>query len=379
MEPLRELEEAYAAARRDPAFDAELARLLRDYVGRPTPLGLAARLSERLGCRGVAEARGPLPHGRAQDQQRPRPGAPREAHGQDARGGRDRRRPARGRDGHGVRAPRPRVRRLHGHRGHGAPGPERGADAPPRRRGARGRLRHAHAQGRDQRGDARLGDERAHDALPARVGPRRAPLPGDGARLPGGDRPRGARAGARGGRPPARPAPRLRRRRLERDRPLLRVPRGRGRADGGRRGGRALVASPGEHAARFLAEAGLGRRRGRAPGHADLPAAGRGRQRAADALRLGRASTTRRSGPSTRSCTTRGGSSTPRSRDEEALAAFHLLGETEGILPALESAHAVAWLVREGRVRSPRPDGDRQHERPRRQGPGDIRGGRKAS
>jgi tryptophan synthase beta chain len=34
-------------------------------------------------------------------------------------------------------------------------------------------------------------------------------------------------------------------------------------------------------------------------------------------------------------------------RDEEALAAFHLLGETEGILPALESAHAVAWLVRE--------------------------------
>ena len=27
--------------------------------------------------------------------------------------------------------------------------------------------------------------------------------------------------------------------------------------------------------------------------------------------------------------------------------AFHLLGETEGILPALESAHAVAWVVRE--------------------------------
>jgi tryptophan synthase beta chain len=33
--------------------------------------------------------------------------------------------------------------------------------------------------------------------------------------------------------------------------------------------------------------------------------------------------------------------------DDEALGAFHLLGETEGILPALESAHAVAWLVRE--------------------------------
>jgi tryptophan synthase beta chain len=51
MEPLRELEEAYEGARRDPAFDAELQRLLRVYVGRPTPLGLAERLSDRLGCR----------------------------------------------------------------------------------------------------------------------------------------------------------------------------------------------------------------------------------------------------------------------------------------------------------------------------------------
>ena len=36
--------------------------------------------------------------------------------------------------------------------------------------------------------------------------------------------------------------------------------------------------------------------------------------------------------------------------DEEALAAFHVLGETEGILPALESAHAVAWLIREAKA-----------------------------
>ena len=33
--------------------------------------------------------------------------------------------------------------------------------------------------------------------------------------------------------------------------------------------------------------------------------------------------------------------------DSEALAAFHLLSELEGIIPALESSHAVAWLVRE--------------------------------
>jgi tryptophan synthase beta chain len=50
MEPLAELERAYAAARADAGFRAELQALLRDYVGRPTPLGLASRLSERLGC-----------------------------------------------------------------------------------------------------------------------------------------------------------------------------------------------------------------------------------------------------------------------------------------------------------------------------------------
>jgi tryptophan synthase beta chain len=32
--------------------------------------------------------------------------------------------------------------------------------------------------------------------------------------------------------------------------------------------------------------------------------------------------------------------------DQEALSAFHLLSETEGIIPALESAHAVAYAVR---------------------------------
>jgi tryptophan synthase beta chain len=33
--------------------------------------------------------------------------------------------------------------------------------------------------------------------------------------------------------------------------------------------------------------------------------------------------------------------------DEEAVAAFHLLAETEGIIPALESAHGLAWIVKE--------------------------------
>jgi tryptophan synthase beta chain len=33
--------------------------------------------------------------------------------------------------------------------------------------------------------------------------------------------------------------------------------------------------------------------------------------------------------------------------DAEALEAFHLMASTEGIIPALESAHAVAWVARE--------------------------------
>jgi tryptophan synthase beta chain len=49
---LDQLTAAWDEARRDPAFSAELDRLLRDYVGRPTPLGFAGRLSAELG-RGV--------------------------------------------------------------------------------------------------------------------------------------------------------------------------------------------------------------------------------------------------------------------------------------------------------------------------------------
>jgi tryptophan synthase beta chain len=34
--------------------------------------------------------------------------------------------------------------------------------------------------------------------------------------------------------------------------------------------------------------------------------------------------------------------------DDEALAAFRTFSELEGIVPALEAAHAIAWLLREG-------------------------------
>jgi len=47
--PVAELEAAYFEARQDPAFVVQLRQLLRDFVGRPTPLGQARRLSAALG------------------------------------------------------------------------------------------------------------------------------------------------------------------------------------------------------------------------------------------------------------------------------------------------------------------------------------------
>ena len=44
-----EVQEAYDAARKDPEFDREWRRLLKDYVGRPSPLWFAERLTNHLG------------------------------------------------------------------------------------------------------------------------------------------------------------------------------------------------------------------------------------------------------------------------------------------------------------------------------------------
>jgi tryptophan synthase beta chain len=49
MAPIEELERAYREARQDPAFQTELSDLLRTYAGRPTPLYCAERLSRTLG------------------------------------------------------------------------------------------------------------------------------------------------------------------------------------------------------------------------------------------------------------------------------------------------------------------------------------------
>ena len=49
MAPLEELERAYAEARADAGFQAQLDDLLRNFAGRPTPLQFAGRLTQHLG------------------------------------------------------------------------------------------------------------------------------------------------------------------------------------------------------------------------------------------------------------------------------------------------------------------------------------------
>ncbi|MBI2939540.1 MAG: tryptophan synthase subunit beta [Chloroflexi bacterium] len=62
MPALDELIAAYTAAREDPAFQGEFDALCRDYVGRPTPLYAAERLGERIGGARIYLKREDLAH-----------------------------------------------------------------------------------------------------------------------------------------------------------------------------------------------------------------------------------------------------------------------------------------------------------------------------
>ena len=219
-------------------------------------------------------------------------------------------------------------------------------------------LRRAHAQGRHQRGHAALGDDRrtrrttASARSWARIRTRgwSASSSGSSARRPAAQcaRPAGRRrARRRGG---------LRGRRLQRGRHVRRL---RGHARPGwsasRPPGGAAVAN------------GAPRRAARLP--LQLPA-GRARPDHRGALRSRRAWTTRASGPSTPTSPQPGAPSTTPSTDAEAVAAVELCARAEGILPALESAHALAWVAPR-RAAGELPAGGRRaghHVRPRRQG-----------
>ncbi len=62
MPCILELERAWEAARREPAFEAELAHWLADYVGRPSPLYFAERLTAELGGARIYLKRDELNH-----------------------------------------------------------------------------------------------------------------------------------------------------------------------------------------------------------------------------------------------------------------------------------------------------------------------------
>ena len=60
--PIAEVAAAYAEARKDPTFQAEYEGLLADYVGRPSPLFLAKRLTDELGGARILLKREELNH-----------------------------------------------------------------------------------------------------------------------------------------------------------------------------------------------------------------------------------------------------------------------------------------------------------------------------
>ena len=62
MAPLKELEAAYESAGNDPAFRREFEEILRDYVGRESPITYARRLSDHLGGARIILKREDLNH-----------------------------------------------------------------------------------------------------------------------------------------------------------------------------------------------------------------------------------------------------------------------------------------------------------------------------
>ena len=177
-----------------------------------------------------------------------------------------------------------------------------------------------------------------HYLIGSCVGPH--PYPDDRPGAAGRDRAGGARAVPRRRRAAAGRGRGLRRRRLERDRPLRRLRRGRRMSGSWASRPRARRASPPDARASSTA---LGRRCSPTP-------TARSRMR----TRSPPASTTPVSGPSTRSLRDSGRADYVTATDDEALAAFRRLAETEGIIPALEPAHALARVADLDARRRPR-------------------------
>ena len=199
---------------------------------------------------------------------------------------------------------------------------------------------HGDAQGRGQRGDARLGDERRDDPLRARLGDGPAPVPDDRPRPPAPDRRRGRGPARRRRGPAARPRDRLRRRRFERDRAAGPVHR---RAVGparGRRGGRR------RHRDRAPRGGDPRRDAGHPPRLALADAPGRATARSTEAHSASAGLDYPGIGPQLAALAEGGRIEVAAATDREAVAAMKATTRTEGILPALETAHAIAALPR---------------------------------
>ena len=367
MPALAELEAAWVAARDDAAFRAELGALLRDYVGRPTPLYHAARLSEAAG-RPVYLKREDLCHTGAHKINN--------ALGQcllAKRMGKTRIIAETGAGQHGVatatacallglecvvymgtedmRRQKPNVERM------GLLGATRRA----RRR------RRAHAQGGRLGGDPRLGGQRRRHPLRHRLGRRPGAVPGARARPPARDRRRGARPDARArsaGCPrassPASAAARTRSASSSRSSTTRRS-----RSSASRPAGDGIEHRPPRRAADRSAAAAAS---------CTAPTRRSCRTRTARSSRRTRSrpgSTTPAPAPSTRTCATPAARATSRSPTPTRSPPSSAVAQLEGIIPALESSHALAWVL--ARRREAAGDADAHRPRvpvgPRRQGP----------
>ena len=193
-----------------PEFSAELAGLLTDYTGRPSPITevprfAAARRPTRRPAPRIVLKREDLNHTGShkinnvlgQALLTRRMGKTRVIAETGAG-------PARGRDRDRGSPVRSGLHRLHGQGRHPATGAQRGPDAAARRRGDRGRVGHPDAQGRDERGDARLGRQRRQHPLPDRHRRRAAPVPDARPGVPADHQHRGAGPDPRPLRPAAR-------------------------------------------------------------------------------------------------------------------------------------------------------------------------------
>ena len=111
---VEELQNTYLKVLQSEDFKREYDQLLRDYVGRPSPLYLAHRLSEKYGCR-IYLKREDLNHtGAHKNQQQHRAGIAGTPHGQAPHHRRNRSRTARCGHSHRLRLDEHGMHRLHG-------------------------------------------------------------------------------------------------------------------------------------------------------------------------------------------------------------------------------------------------------------------------